>query len=55
MPTLRDIAVQLLTMSAAALVWFAHQWDTTGFGLNPWIALPAASLVILLPHLVRSK
>jgi hypothetical protein len=37
--------------ASVQLVWLAHLWDTEGYGLNPWIALPVATLFMLLPYL----
>ena len=50
---MRDLAIQMLTMSAMFLVGLAHQWETVGYGLNPWIALPAATLLVAFPHILR--
>lgn len=49
---LLTLLTQLCTTSSAILVYMAHQWNTIGYGLNPWIALPVATLMMLLPHMV---
>lgn len=37
---------QLFTFAACFLVWLADQWLTVGHGLNPWLALPAATVLV---------
>lgn len=41
---------QMLTGCAIILVWSAEQWLTVGYGLNPFIALPLATIALLLPY-----
>jgi hypothetical protein len=38
----------LVAWGCAFLVWAAHQYETVGYGLNPWIALPVATACTLL-------
>jgi len=49
---LQNILTQLCTILAAILTYLAHTYETIGTGLNPWIALPTASFLILLPHFI---
>jgi uncharacterized membrane protein (DUF2068 family) len=43
---------QLLTWAAGMLVFLAHLWEIEGYGLNPWIALPWATALILTPYVI---
>jgi hypothetical protein len=45
---------QITTFIACSLTWQAHLWDTTGYGLNAWIALPAATLMMAIPHVYNA-
>ena len=43
------------TMYAAILaIELAQGWMSIGHGLNPLIALPAATLILLMPYAVRA-
>ena len=46
------ICTQLLTISVCILVLMADSWMSEGFGLNPWIALPIATLFMGLPYIM---
>lgn len=43
---------QFITVLAGIAVYLAHQFDTVGYGLNPWIALPMASFLMIVPTLL---
>lgn len=46
------MCTQMLTISVCILVLMADSWMTEGFGLNPWIALPIATLFMGLPYIM---
>lgn len=52
MTRLLTIITQLSMCCSFILIALAHQWETIGHGLNPWIALPLATLFFLAPHLI---
>lgn len=49
------IFAQVCTIASFVLVYFAHTYETVGHGLNPWIALPIASVMMIVPHLFREE
>jgi hypothetical protein len=51
MINLSTLISQMLTTSAMVLTYMAHTYETVGYGLNPWIALPAATLCMVLPYI----
>jgi hypothetical protein len=51
---IRSLIAQFTTASAAMLVYLAHLYDTAGYGLNPWIALPLATLLMVYPHIFNA-
>ncbi len=53
METIHSLFAQVSTACAFGLVFFAHQWETVGYGLNPWIALPVATLLMAAPHVLN--
>ena len=42
---------QSFSMSALLLIYLAHSYMTIGNGLNPFIALPIATLFIIEPYI----
>lgn len=36
-----------LTGAAGAFVFLAHEYETAGFGLVPWVALPCAAVMLV--------
>jgi len=48
---LMNVITQICTAIALFLAYLANQWLTVGFGLNPWIALPLATLFMVVPHI----
>ena len=49
-PHILTAITQTLTGWAIILAWSAEQWLTAGHGLNPFIALPIATVALLLPY-----
>lgn len=49
---LLTICTQTLTALSMILVYLADQWMSEGFGINPYIALPLSTLLIVLPYLI---
>lgn len=47
--------VQLCTIGAMGAAYLANAWMVEGLGLNPWVALPCATLLMLAPFTVRRK
>ncbi len=47
------IATQMSTIAALSLIWYADQWLTVGLGLNPYIALPIATLLLIAPYSLK--
>lgn len=43
---------QVFTIMAAGLCWLGYEWFAVGFGLNPFVAFPAASVLLIIPHAV---
>lgn len=48
---LTNLFAQICTVTAMFLTYLAHQWSTVGYGLNPYIALPLATLFMAAPHI----
>jgi hypothetical protein len=48
---LTNLFTQVCTVAALFLTYMAHQWSTVGYGLNPYIALPIATLLMVAPHI----
>lgn len=51
---LSRLTTQMLTGSAISLVYLAHAYMATGHGINPFVALPIATLCIVEPY-IRSQ
>ena len=49
---LLTIITQMLTVSATVLTHLAILWTDVGRGLNPYIALPIATLCMVLPYVI---
>jgi hypothetical protein len=49
---LLTLMTQMFTASAAVLVFMADEYMVMGFGLNPWVALPLATLFMVAPYFV---
>lgn len=49
---IQNLFTQFCTLASMFLVWLAHGWLTEGFGLNPYISLPLATLYMALPHIM---
>jgi hypothetical protein len=47
------LLIQLFTVSAIGLFFLAHRILTEGYGLNPFIALPAGTLFAILPYMTH--
>jgi hypothetical protein len=48
-----NLFTQICTATALFLVYLANEWLTVGFGLNPWIAIPVATLLMVVPHIAN--
>jgi len=46
------LSTQCFTILAAILVFLANDWLTTGHGLNPWLAIPAATVCMIIPFVI---
>ena len=49
---LLTLLTQMLTAAAAVLVILADRYMYEGFGLNPWVAIPAATVCMFIPYIV---
>lgn len=50
---LMNIITQACTVTALILTYLANEWLTVGYGINPWIALPVATILMGLPHFIN--
>jgi hypothetical protein len=55
MNTLKTAIDQLFTLAALALAFLAWNYITHGHGLHPFISLPAATLVALVPYYFNTE
>lgn len=49
---LLTISTQCLTALAMILTYLAHSWVKEAFGINPFIALPIATLLMIMPYVI---
>ena len=54
MISLKMLVAQMLTASAMILTYMAHTYASVGYGLNPYVALPTATLLMVLPYALNS-
>jgi len=47
---LSRLITQVLTCTAMVLVYLAHAYESLGIGINPFIALPIATLLLVEPY-----
>jgi hypothetical protein len=52
MVKLLTLMTQMFTTSAAVLVFMANEYQVMGFGLNPYLALPLATLFMVAPYFI---
>lgn len=48
-----NLFTQICTAAALFCAYMANEWLTVGFGLNPWIAIPVATLLMVVPHITN--
>ena len=42
---------QMVTACAVGAAYMGYSWMSTGWGLNPILAFPVATLLVIIPHL----
>jgi hypothetical protein len=52
MMSLDVLWVQVASFASLILLYLGHQYITVGYGLHPIIAGSAATLLVILPHLL---
>lgn len=48
---LSRLTTQMMTGSAMSLVYLAHAYMATGHGINPFVALPIATILLVEPYI----
>lgn len=46
------LLTQMCTAMAAVLTFLANEWLTVGLGINPWAAIPGATILMMVPYIV---
>ena len=53
MISINTLVAQAFTALALILSYLANSWLVEGYGLNPWLALPFATICMAVPHVLN--
>ena len=49
--TIWKMNTQLMTLIAIGSAYMGYEWMSVGWGINPMIAFPIATLAVIIPHM----
>ncbi len=52
---MKTIVTQLATIGTMTLIYMSYQWMEVGYGLHPFIALPIATLLMVVPYHIPQR
>ena len=53
MNIVKFFAIQICAFAAIFAFWQAYEWINSGYGLNPFVAIPAGCVLIGFPYILE--